>query len=560
MVGNIILVGAIAIIIISLGNRIRADNLLRRRLAGRWGGMPMDRCSAENLKSIATYFLNSRKESNYSFVIDDVTWRDLDMDETFARLNHTVSTAGEECLYRLLREPCFDPLVLNSRLKLIEYFQTNSTERFSVQLILARLGKKRGIGVTDYFYQSDNTDTGGTAKYRVLGALALIGPMMLFVSSPLGIALTLLILWINGSIYYKTRNEIASHLDAMMYVVGMVGCVRRLVASNITGLDDLSGRLSSCFGRIRKIERKGLYLDISENNILANLVSDYVNLLLLKELVDYKRLRKIVDAHKKDLLEVYGILGLIDSMISVASYRKTVPFYTVPCLTVFSPGHPRRFEFKDICHPLIGESVPNSLETEHSVLITGSNASGKSTFLKAAAINAIFAQSIMTCLARHYSSNYYAVFTSMAMKDNVLNGESYFIAEIKSIKRILDSLNDEKTCLCFIDEVLRGTNTVERIAASSQVLVYLANQNCLCLAATHDIELTHILSQFYRNVHFQEEVIDNRILFDYRVKEGRATSRNAIKLLGILGYHEDIVINAEESAHHFMTQGSWKEI
>jgi DNA mismatch repair ATPase MutS len=176
---------------------------------------------------------------------------------------------------------------------------------------------------------------------------------------------------------------------------------------------------------------------------------------------------------------------------------------------------------------MISNAIANSLTTERPVLVTGSNASGKSTFLKAIALNAILAQSLHTCLSRSYSSPLFAVMTSMALRDSIRNGESYFIAEIKSIKRIFDFLNSKLPCLCLIDEVLRGTNTIERIAASSQVLLQLAGKNSICIAATHDIELTYILEQCYRNVHFQETIAENGVVFDYKLQEGRSTSRNA---------------------------------
>jgi DNA mismatch repair ATPase MutS len=203
--------------------------------------------------------------------------------------------------------------------------------------------------------------------------------------------------------------------------------------------------------------------------------------------------------------------------------------------------------------------VLNSLVTDRSVLITGSNASGKSTFLKAVAVNAIFAQSIHTCLARKYHSTFFSVFTSMAMRDSVRDGESYFIAEIKSIRRIIEYLNDGTPCLCFIDEVLRGTNTIERIAASSEVLLHLARNNCLCMAATHDIELTCILEEGYRNLHFQETIAKDGIVFDYRLHDGRATSRNAIKLLRLMKFGEAIVSAAENRAARFANLGRWKD-
>ena len=145
----------------------------------------------------------------------------------------------------------------------------------------------------------------------------------------------------------------------------------------------------------------------------------------------------------------------------------------------------------------------------------------------------------------------------MALKDNLQGSESYFIVEIKSLKRILSHAEDSLPMLCFVDEVLRGTNTLERISASSQILKSLVRENVLCFAATHDLELTQILENDYSNYHFQEEIQENDILFNYQLYKGRAVSRNAIQLLKIIGYDEEIIEHAEYTAAHFLETGEW---
>lgn len=193
------------------------------------------------------------------------------------------------------------------------------------------------------------------------------------------------------------------------------------------------------------------------------------------------------------------------------------------------------------------------------MLLTGSNASGKSTFLKTVAINALLSQTCGMALAKEYSSCFFRIYSSMALKDNIQGSESYFIVEIKSLKRILDAVNQDKTpVLCFVDEVLRGTNTVERIAASSRILQSFADSGVMCFAATHDIELTTILKDCYSNYHFQEEVTEDEVKFDYKLYAGPATTRNAIKLLNVIGYDKNIIKGAEQRAMHFLTDGNWK--
>ena len=138
-----------------------------------------------------------------------------------------------------------------------------------------------------------------------------------------------------------------------------------------------------------------------------------------------------------------------------------------------------------------------------------------------------------------------------------MSQESYYIVEIKSLKRIMDHMEDELPLLCFVDEVLRGTNTVERIAASAQILKSMDRRKVQCFAATHDIELTYVLEKEYENYHFQEEVSEGDILFNYQLYEGRATSRNAIRLLSIIGYDDEIIRAAEASAKRFVDTGEW---
>ncbi|MBP5383908.1 MAG: hypothetical protein J6Y57_02925, partial [Lachnospiraceae bacterium] len=114
--------------------------------------------------------------------------------------------------------------------------------------------------------------------------------------------------------------------------------------------------------------------------------------------------------------------------------------------------------------------------------------------------------------------------------------------------------------LCFIDEVLRGTNTVERIAASSRILSELNKKNAICFAATHDMELTQILQNEFTNYHFDEEVHDRDVTFSYRLKEGGSDTRNAILLLSLIGFDEKVVKEAESAADHFTQTRQWGTI
>ncbi len=172
----------------------------------------------------------------------------------------------------------------------------------------------------------------------------------------------------------------------------------------------------------------------------------------------------------------------------------------------------------------------------------------------------ILAQTIHTCTAEELSFKPSFLVSSMAVRDSIETGESYYIAELNSLKRVLDGLNENVRCVCFVDEILKGTNTIERIAASSAILQYLSSKNALALVATHDIELTEITQAFCDNFHFRETVTENGIVFDYQIHDGYATTKNAIRLLDFMGYPASVTQQADILARDFETNRIWKRL
>jgi len=179
-------------------------------------------------------------------------------------------------------------------------------------------------------------------------------------------------------------------------------------------------------------------------------------------------------------------------------------------------------------------------------------------------LNVVLAQTIYTVCGVEYRAPFYRLYSSMSLRDDLESGESYYIVEIKAIKRIMEeaarvrAAGDGQKVICFVDEVLRGTNTTERIAASSQILKSFADHDVLCFAATHDLELTELLKNDFDNYHFSEEVSENDILFNYLLQPGKATTKNAIRLLQLMGYEQTIIENANAQAAYFEENGVWK--
>jgi Mismatch repair ATPase (MutS family) len=553
LVGLVVLI--IAIISLQIKKR-KNINMLKQEYDSRWGKIPNEKYKNEDLKVISTYYENQIDENKKDFHIDDITWNDLEMDNVFKRINNTVSTPGEEYLYSMLRNPIFDAETLEERDQLMKYFCSEPEVRKTIQLILSSPGKRRYSSVSNILFNNRKIKT--RRLFYVFLALAFNVALIytLFISAQTGLIFLILSFFINMLVYNKAKGEMAAELESMSHIVNLVGCANKLSRVKSEALDKYTETLRECVSKLRGINMRSFHILYSSQDP----ITEYFKIILFVELISYDSSAKFIYKNMSTIRKLYETIGFLDTMISSASFRQSLSYYTKPTLCKGLANEPKRLSFVDAYHPLIDEPIPNSLDIREAILITGSNASGKSTFLKTIALNALFAQTINTCLAHDYSSNFFLILTSMALRDNLSGKESYYIAEVKSLKRIFDSLNDSIPLLCIIDEVLRGTNTIERIAASSEVLHKLSSSNCICIAATHDLELTYILKNHCASHHFQENFIENEIIFDYKVYSGSSTTRNAIKLLEVIGYEESLVDAAEARAERFINEGKWQEI
>ncbi|ADK15278.1 MULTISPECIES: MutS-related protein [Clostridium] len=543
-------------ILISVFSNIKSNNEIRRRIENDWGAEFEEKYTEDDLKSTAEYFNNRKEVEKGTVFIDEITWKDLDMDSIFKKINNTESSPGEQYLYNILREPIYDEEKLKHRDELIKFFQNNDKERKSIQYILAKLGKNRACFITDYFYNKGNKRKSLLFYYRILSLIPFAGVGLIFLNPYIGLATIILSFSYNIFVYYKEKNKIKHKFESFMYILKIVKYAGDILKEDVKEFKDYNKKLKEALKELRSIKR--LSFASKNNGTDVGIIAEYTSMFLLTDLINYEKMSNALMERNSEFKVIFEVIGVIDSCMSIAAYRRRIKNYVTPELTKCRRKQENVNVFKDIRHPLMEKSVPNSIEISDSILITGSNASGKSTFLKTVAINIILAETIYTCLASEFKCCYFKIYTSMALKDDIFSNESYYIVETKSLKRIIDNLNEDIPTICFVDEILRGTNTVERISASSQVLKYLTLNNCICIAATHDVELTHILERYFENYHFQESIENNEIKFDYRIHEGRATTQNAIKLLGILGYNDAIVKKAQDKANKFLTEGIWE--
>jgi hypothetical protein len=201
------------------------------------------------------------------------------------------------------------------------------------------------------------------------------------------------------------------------------------------------------------------------------------------------------------------------------------------------------FEGKDIGHPLIPASsrVTNDFSINGTAvigLVTGSNMAGKSTFLRSIGVNVVLAQAGAPVCASSLVLSPVQLMSSMRIADNLAENTSTFYAELKKLKTIIEAVNRHEPVFILLDEILRGTNSLDRHKGSQALIAQLVKQNAVAVIATHDLELAKMEKQFpgsIENYHFDVQVEGEELYFDYKLKEGVCTSLNASILMKKIG-------------------------
>ena len=471
--------------------------------------------------------------------IDDTTWDDLTMEEVYYTVCSCTTTVGQDYLYAILHMPCDTA----GREKLIALFE-DAGLRLDTQLILARLGKKLCANLHELLFSPEDYTLPRPWLYIVFALLPLAGLALVFVEPSFGLLCLLAALGNNCCQYLSVKKRTSHRLESLQYFTQLLRCGRALAPRLAEKAPAYAALLEKTLLPLKKIGFGAMLVSKGEGDSMTGALLEFINMITLVPVIEYSRSIGQVQNNLPAAQMLYRLLGELDAAISICSYRHSLPEYALPEFT-----DALKIQADELVHPLLGVAVPNSADIAGSWLLTGSNASGKSTFIKAVAVNLILGQTIHTCTAARFVMRRAAVITSMAVADNIVDGESYFIAEIKSMRRILAYADTGAPCYCFIDEILKGTNTVERVAASATVLRYLQRPRCLCIAATHDIELTKMLADCYTNMHFSEQVTDEGVSFDYRLKSGPSTTRNAIKLLEYYGFPRAVVEQATAAAN-----------
>lgn len=234
----------------------------------------------------------------------------------------------------------------------------------------------------------------------------------------------------------------------------------------------------------------------------------------------------------KDSIEVLAEIDMLNSFATLATMRSVC--YPVICGQEKKPY----IHMQKGYHPLLApaQAVPNSIRLDAKPrVITGSNMSGKTTFLRTIGMNAILAYAGAPVCAEYMEISLMRPFTSMRITDDVQHGISTFYAEILRIKEMAEYSKQGQPMLCLIDEIFKGTNSADRIVGAEAVIRRLTAAHILCIISTHDFELCRLAD----NYHFEESYNEEGIQFDYCLREGMCKTTNALHLLKLAGLAED---------------------
>ena len=493
------------------------------------------------------------KDENF---IDEISAGDLDIDAFYKKVNRCLSNPGQEYFYYLLRRQRLENSELEDLESSVSYLETHEKERNSLISYFARL---RGTGKVFFFDALNHVCSlkeVNFLKELIYPIILIISILCLFISSKLGITLIIVSLTINIYTYYRKKGELSDCTYCLNFLSKLAKASEGLSNEHIEGLTAELEPLKKLTKEVSGLKQLSFFVSSDSETGSGNpfeLIFVYLKILFHIDILVLAREMRLVKDKKDSLKEIYLRIGRIESYISIASLRKGFKDVCVP-------GHFNGIKAKGLYHPLISNPVKNDISEERGVLITGSNASGKSTFLKTVALNVLFAGNIHTCFADSFEADDYYVFSSMSLKDSLESKDSFYMAEIKALKRIFDFHEEhpDRKIVCFIDELLKGTNTVERIALATQILLNLKKEGVLTYAATHDYELADILDEEYSNYHFTEEIVNDDISFNFLFAPGKAVSKNAIKLLRLLGFSDEIVNDAKKMADGFLESGVWK--
>ena len=405
---------------VTVTNNKRKQQTIIKKLKNGWGKPAQRKYSSEDYECISHYFKRNADENS----IDDITWNDLGMDDVFRMMNNTNSSAGQEYLYKMLRSPSADILSLKKLDKLASDFDKNADKRLDIQKIFVWIGRAKHISISDYC----DVVVGLEKKSNILhyASMLFILAAVIFtcvVSPVLGIWLCIAAIAFSIITYYKYKAGVDKYFICVNHIVKLLMGAKKMTALDVDFLKEYNDKLKKISEELSDITKRSWLLETGNvDGSITEMALDYLRMLTHVDLIKFNNLIKLFNDKEEYIYELIDTLGFIEASMAVGSFRCMLKDW---CIPEFREDNDMQLEAKNVYHPLITEPVANSINTKRNVLLTGSNASGKSTFLKTIAINALLSQTIYTSVSDYYKAPVYRIYSSMALRDDLSSSNSY---------------------------------------------------------------------------------------------------------------------------------------
>lgn len=499
-----------------------------------------------NFEKIESYF-RKKDHSDAIQVLSDKTCTDLDLHELFMFIDRTNSKVGQQYLYNKLRIIPAESTNIVGKELLIEHFTRNTDSRVEIQNLLSGLNEHEAFYISSLFQEEHIGPPKWFFLFKLLSFTSLLSLMLVYFNPVLFFVLAIVFV-INIAIHYWNKKNLYTYLSSIPQLLRLNKVARELFQNDI--LKQINPDLQESIRILDKVRNRMSFFKL-EAKLQGDLeaifwgILELFKILFLAEPLMLFGVLRLLDTKRKEIERVFEFVGEVDSLIAFASLRKGLGKYCVPHIT----NEHKRIFAGEIYHPLIIDCITNSIQVEQkSILLTGSNMSGKTSFIRTIGINVICGLTINTCFAEQFTMPRMRILSAIRISDDLMNDKSYYFEEVLTIKEMIDQSENGMANLFLLDEIFKGTNTIERISAGKAVLSYLTGADNMVFVSTHDIELAELLNEDYELYHFSEKVDHKTVDFDYKLKNGRLKNRNAIRILQINDYPETIIREAIEIA------------
>ncbi|HTN05942.1 MutS-related protein [Agriterribacter sp.] len=463
----------------------------------------------------------------------------------FHLLNRCTTSHGKLYLAELLAQPLLDTAAITQRQEAVQVLSGQAGQR---QLITAQGLLHAEAEGNLHSIETWLQPATSLHKKKWLQTLRWILPLYnipcflyyITTGEMLYIAIGVTAAWLITARYAKyihSQHQLISKKQSILdQYAGILKSFAAVETGSSSVLQQLRQTASNAHGAIRGLAKLSSSFD-QRLNLLVNI---FLNSLILYDMQCILALEQWKERHKNNFLQWLHAVGDIECLNTLAGFAFNHPHFSYPSVHT---GEAIFISTTQMAHPLIAadKRVANDFETGKSnklLLVTGSNMSGKTTFLRTLGVNLILAQSGAPVCAGEFVFTPMEILTSIRVNDSLQEHTSYFMAELKRLQQIILRLQNNKRALVLIDEILRGTNSEDKTHGSEQFIQQLLRYNCITLFATHDLSLASLENTYkgvISNYCFESIIEHDTLHFDYKLQRGVAKNKNASFLMKMMG-------------------------